>query len=75
MVEMICFAIEPLLYLSFHKCFSHAILPNLVHKTKHVYVLSKLSRCMSIIAGFDLWMSKGTYDIFASVITFLHENW
>jgi hypothetical protein len=24
---------------------------------------------------FDLWMSKGTYDIFALVINFLDENW
>jgi len=30
---------------------------------------------MSSIASFDLWMSKGTYDIFALVIKFLDENW
>jgi hypothetical protein len=30
---------------------------------------------MSAIASFDLWMSKGTYDIFALVIKFLNENW
>jgi hypothetical protein len=30
---------------------------------------------MSTIASFDLWMSKGAYDIFALVINFLDENW
>ncbi len=30
---------------------------------------------MSTIACFDLWMSKGTYDIFSLVINFLDENW
>jgi len=26
-------------------------------------------------AHFDLWMSKGTYDVFAMVITFLCNDW
>jgi hypothetical protein len=30
---------------------------------------------MLAITSFDLWMSKGTYDIFALVINFLDENW
>jgi hypothetical protein len=30
---------------------------------------------MSIIACFDLWMSKGVDDIFALVINFFDENW
>jgi hypothetical protein len=30
---------------------------------------------MLAIASFDLWMSKGKYDIFALVINFLVENW
>jgi len=30
---------------------------------------------MSTIACFDLWMSRGAYDIFSSVTNFLDENW
>ncbi len=30
---------------------------------------------MSFIVSFDLWMSKGAYDVFALVINFLDENW
>jgi hypothetical protein len=30
---------------------------------------------MLTIACFDLWMSKGAYDIFALVINFFDENW
>jgi hypothetical protein len=48
---------------------------DLVQKTKDVYVLPKLFHYMLTIACFDLWMSKGAYDIFALVINFLDENW
>jgi hypothetical protein len=37
--------------------------------------LPQLYRCMSTTTCFDLWMSKGTYDIFSSVINFPDENW
>jgi hypothetical protein len=30
---------------------------------------------MSAIACFDLWISKGVYDIFALVNNFFDENW
>jgi hypothetical protein len=30
---------------------------------------------MSTTTCFDLWISKGAYDIFALVINFLDENW
>jgi hypothetical protein len=30
---------------------------------------------MDVSYCFDLWMSKGVYDIFALVINFLDENW
>jgi hypothetical protein len=32
---------------------------------KKLYVLPALADCYYIIASFDLWMSKGAYDIFA----------
>ncbi len=50
-------------------------MPILVQKTKDVYVLSQVFQCMFAIACFDLWMSKGAYDIFAVVINFLDESW
>ncbi len=57
------------------KQFSQEILPNLVEKTKQVYVLPKLIDCICAITSFDLWMSKGVHDIFALVINFLGSNW
>jgi hypothetical protein len=41
-----------------------------VEKIKQLYVLFALANYYSVI-GFDLWMSKGAYDIFALVINFL----
>jgi hypothetical protein len=40
-----------------------------------MYVLPKLEDCISIIAKFDLWMSKGAHDIFALMINFLKFIW
>jgi hypothetical protein len=54
---------------------SWEILPDLVQKTKDVYVLPELSQCVSTTTSFDLWMSKNAYNIFALVINFLDENW
>jgi hypothetical protein len=42
----------------------------LVEKTNQLYVFLALAKCHSIIATFDLWMSKGTYDVFTLVINF-----
>jgi hypothetical protein len=47
------------------------ILPNLVEKMKQIYVLKKLTYCISATSSFDLWMSKGVHDIFALVTNFL----
>jgi hypothetical protein len=57
------------------KLFSQAFLPNLVEKTKELYVLPQLAKCLLTIANFDLWMSKGTHGIFALVVNFLDANW
>jgi hypothetical protein len=57
------------------KQFSQEILPNLVEKTKQVYVLPKLIDCISTVVSFDLWMSKGAHDIFDFVINFLRFDW
>jgi hypothetical protein len=45
---------------------------NLVDKTKYTY-LSKLVHEIYAILSFNLWMSKGTHDKFAFVISFF-EN-
>jgi hypothetical protein len=39
------------------------------------YVLPKLGECYYVTTSFDLWMSKGTHDIFAFVINFLGVDW
>jgi hypothetical protein len=59
----------PKVVLSFRKQFSREILPQLVEKTKQVYVLPSLADCY-FVTSFDLWMSKWAYDIFALVIIF-----
>ncbi len=43
----------------------------LVGKTKQLYILLTLTNCYFIITSFDLWMSKGAYDIFAFHYLFL----
>jgi hypothetical protein len=46
-----------------------------VEKTNELYVVPDLVECHSIIASFDLWMSKGAYDVFALMINFLSSDW
>jgi hypothetical protein len=67
--------LSPRIVFPTRKQFSHEILPNLVEKTKQIYVLPKLTNCISAIASFDLWMSKGAHDIFSFVINFLGCDW
>jgi hypothetical protein len=43
----------------------------LVEKIKQLYVLLALADCYYVTTSFDLWMSKGAYDIYALVIKFL----
>jgi endo-1,4-beta-D-glucanase Y len=49
-------------------------LSGLVEKINQSYVLPTLADCFSAIASFDLWMSKGTYDVFALMINFLGND-
>ncbi len=55
--------------------FSQEILLGLVQKTNQHYVFHTLVDCFFTIASFDLWMSKGAYDVFALVINFLNNDW
>jgi hypothetical protein len=57
------------------KHFFQETLLNLVEKMKQVYVLTKLTDCISTTTNFDLWISKGAHDIFALVINFLGCDW
>jgi hypothetical protein len=66
--------LNPQTIFSSRKIFSQDILFTLVHKTKEDYVILELSQCVSTTTNFDLWMSKGAYDIFALVINFLDGN-
>jgi hypothetical protein len=49
---------------------SREILPKLVQKTKQLYVLLVLANCY-FVTSFNLWISKGAYDIFALVTNIL----
>ncbi len=71
------FALQLNLHIVFmsKKIFQQDVIPTLVQKTKEDYVLLELFQCVSATANFDLWMSKGAYDIFALVINFLDGNW
>jgi hypothetical protein len=65
----------PRVILPSKKLFSQEILLELVKKTKQLYVLTCLAKHFFPTSSFDLWMSKGTYDIFALVINFLGKDW
>jgi len=53
----------------FMKVFSHDVLLNIVEKTKQTYVLPFFQKCyLSMIANFDLSMSKGAHNVFALVL-------
>jgi hypothetical protein len=75
MVKAIFFTIVFHIVFLSRKTFSQEILLDLVQKTKDVYVFTRTFSSMSTTASFDLWMSKGAYDIFTLVINFLDENW
>jgi len=47
----------------------------LMEKTIQTYVLPTLVECHSTTISFDMWMSKGTYNVFALVINFLANDW
>ena len=57
------------------KVFTDEVLPTLVERTLQVYVLPALDSCISAGASFDLWMSKGAYDVFGLVVNFVNSDW
>ncbi len=45
-----------------------------LEQNNQLYVLLALANCY-FVTTFDLWMSKGAYDIFALINKFLGTNW
>ncbi len=50
--------------------FSQDILLGLVEKTNQLYVFLALAECHFVRVNFNLWMSKGAYDVFTLVNNF-----
>jgi hypothetical protein len=46
-----------------------------VEKIGQMYVLPTLIECHVAIVSFDMWMSKGAYDVFTLVNNFLGNDW
>jgi hypothetical protein len=55
--------------------FSQEILPRLIEKKNQQYVILTLANFSFAIVSFDLWMSKGAFDVFALGINFLSSDW
>jgi hypothetical protein len=49
------------------------VLPAMVTKFMDIHVLPKLASATTISTSFDLWMFKGSIDMFALVINNLYE--
>jgi len=47
----------------------------MVTKTIQLHVLPRLVKTTTLLASFDLWMSRGGVDTFALVINCLNESW
>jgi len=56
------------------KQFSQELLPRLIEKTSQQYVFPILPNHFSTTTSFDLWMSKGAFDVFALMINFLNND-
>ncbi len=56
------------------KQFSQELLPRLIEKTSQQYVFPTLPNHFSTTTSFDLWMSKGAFDVFALMINFLNND-
>lgn len=51
------------------------VFPSMVAKTMDRYILPSITKCVTPIASFDLWMSRGGFDTFALIINFLEDAW
>ncbi len=58
-----------------HRIQIEKVLPCMMKHTLEKLVLPYVNGEVSIITTFDLWMSKGAFDIFSLVINFLTLDW
>jgi hypothetical protein len=56
------------------KSFVEEVLSSLVEKTMTTNVQLTLVDCISTTYTFDLWMSKGTRDVFIVVVIFISSD-
>ncbi len=57
------------------KVFVGEVLLALVKKALVTYVQLALASYMSTTCTFDLWMSRGTHDMFVVIVNFLFSKW
>jgi hypothetical protein len=57
------------------KSFVEETLSSLIEKTMNIYVQSTLTNYILATYTFDLWMSKGTRDVFVVVVIFISKDW
>jgi len=55
--------------------FVEEVLHAMVKKTMQLHVLITLTKATTLLASFDLWMSKGGMYTFALVINYSNESW
>ncbi len=74
-LKHLIFCLCPKLNFPSKRQFSLKLFPRLIEKKSQQYVILALVACFSTTTSFDIWMSKGTYDVFALVIIFLNNDW
>jgi len=74
-MKCLCLHFHLILIFPSKKQFSQKMFPEMVEKTKLLYVLLALAKCNFVTLSFDILMSKGMHDIFALVIKFLGIGW
>jgi hypothetical protein len=57
------------------KVFVDDVISKLVEKIMFTYVHPTFVDCISATCTFDLWMSKGTHDVFVVVVNFMSNKW
>ncbi len=67
-LQKLSYKLCPQIVFPLRKTFVENVLLRLVEKTMVIYVQLALANCLSTTCTFDLWMSKGTHDIFVVVV-------
>jgi hypothetical protein len=75
MVEAFCNALMSKSCVSFKKIVFTIGFTQFGGKDKTRICFAKIEKCCYLIANFDLWICKGTHDVFALIISFLNMDW